>query len=61
MKLDYILDHGLSRPDNRRERPGEELDPDDPRSPRELVHREKVRRLIRSLQVPVIRRAKSLP
>jgi hypothetical protein len=49
------LQHGetpLSRLDNLRERPGEELDPDDPRSPRELVHREKVGRLIRSLQVP---------
>jgi hypothetical protein len=42
----------LSRLDNLRERPGEELHPDDPRSPRELVHREKVGRLIRSLQVP---------
>jgi hypothetical protein len=42
----------ISRLDNLRERPGEKIDPDDPRSPRELVHWEKVQRLVRSLQEP---------
>jgi hypothetical protein len=42
----------LSRLDNLRERPGDELDPDDSLSPRELVHREKVRRLVESLNEP---------
>ncbi|MGO8949824.1 MAG: hypothetical protein ACLQUY_19650 [Ktedonobacterales bacterium] len=48
-------EHGqtpLSRLDNLRERPGEELDPDDPTSPRELVHRQKVQRLLLSLREP---------
>lgn len=42
----------LSQLDNLHERPGEELRPDDHNSPYELVHREKVRRLLISLSEP---------
>lgn len=45
-------DTPLTRLDDLRERPGEELAPDDLDSPFELVHREKVRRLILSLRQP---------